>query len=83
MTTIRRIGSNPRWSDIVIYAGTARWVEVAEDRNQAAAGQISQIFAQIDATLLSIGSSRSDLLQVQIYLTDLADAAILNELWDA
>ena len=83
MTTVRRIGNNPRWSDIVIHAGTARWVEVAEDRHQGVAGQISQIFAQIDATLLSIGSSRADLLQIQIYLSDLADAAVLNELWDA
>ena len=38
---------------------------------------------QIDATLLRIGSDRSRLLMVQIYLADLADAPVLNALWDA
>ena len=80
---IRRFGNSPRWADVVVHAGVARWVEVAEDASCDARGQISQVLAQIDATLLAIQSDRTRLLQVLIYVADHADAAVLNELWDA
>ena len=83
MTDIQRIGVTRRWSDIVIHAGTAYFVEVADDPKQDAGGQIAQILAQIDARLAVLRSSRTRLLQVLIYLTDLADAAALNEQWDS
>lgn len=83
MSDIQRIGDSPRWSDIVIHNGVARWVEVADDRNQDSRGQISQIFRQIDATLEQIGSSRTGLLQILICLSDITHADVLNELWDA
>lgn len=83
MSQIQRLGDSARWSDVVIYAGTARWVEVAEDMTQDFRGQTGQILQQIDQTLHSIGSLRSQLLQVVIYVADLDDVAVLNELWDA
>jgi enamine deaminase RidA (YjgF/YER057c/UK114 family) len=83
MSDIQRIGDSPRWSDVVIHAGVAQWVEVANDITQDAHSQIRQILSQIDATLDQIGSSRNHLLQILIYLADLNDAPILNELWDA
>lgn len=83
MAPIVRLGTSPRWSDVVIYQGVARWVEVAEDQSQDARGQIAQVLAQIDATLLQIGSDRTRLLEITIFLADLADAPRLNELWDA
>ena len=82
MSQITRLGTSSRWSDVVIHAGVARWVEVAEDASQDARGQIAQVFAQVDATLAQIGSNRRSLLEVLIFLADLADAAALNELWD-
>ena len=82
MTDIQRIGDSPRWSDIVIHAGVAQWVEVANDMSHDASGQIRQVLSQIDETLNQIGSSRSRLLQILIYLADLNDAPMLNELWD-
>ncbi|MFN9158812.1 MAG: RidA family protein [Planctomyces sp.] len=84
MTTpqICRIGDSPRWADIVIYQGIARWVEVASDLSAPAATQIRQVLSQIDATLAQIGSSRESLLQIIIHLADLADAAELNQQWD-
>jgi enamine deaminase RidA (YjgF/YER057c/UK114 family) len=80
---IRRYGSSPRWADMVVHGGVARWVEVAEDASCDAKGQISQVLAQIDATLLAMQSDRTHLLQVLIFIADHADAAVLNELWDA
>ena len=83
MNTVTRLGTSPRWSDVVIHAGVARWVEVAEDASQDARGQIAQVLAQIDATLAQIKSDRTQLLAVLIFLADLGDAPLLNELWDA
>lgn len=83
MPQIQRIGAHPRWSDVVIHNGVARWVEVAEDAAGDAQSQISQILSQIDATLASINSDRKQLLEVLIFLSDLEQAAALNTLWDA
>src|SRR5690242_6991373 len=83
MSQIVRLGSSPRWSDVVIHAGVARWVEVAEDLTRDSRGQIDQVLRQIDATLVQIASDRTRLLEIVIFLTDLSDAPILNELWDA
>jgi enamine deaminase RidA (YjgF/YER057c/UK114 family) len=82
MSEIVRIGQSRRWSDVVIHAGVARWVEVAEDASADARGQISQLLGQINATLAQIDSDRTRLLEVLIFLSDLDDAVILNELWD-
>lgn len=83
MSEIQRYGSSHRWADVVVHRGVAHWVEVAEDASADARGQIEQVLAQIDGTLATIGSDRTHLLQVLIYVTDLGDAATLNELWDA
>jgi enamine deaminase RidA (YjgF/YER057c/UK114 family) len=83
MSSIKRIGDSPRWSDIVIHNGVARWVEVANDMTQDARGQVAQVLEQINATLEQIGSSRENLLQILIYLSDLNDGPVLNEQWDA
>jgi len=80
---VRRFGTSRRWSDVVIHAGVARWVEVADDRTLDAGGQAAQVLAQIDATLAQIGSDRTRLLEVLVFLADLADAAVFNERWDA
>ena len=82
MTEIQRIGVTRRWSDVVIHHGTAYFVEVADDPQQDATGQVAQVLAQIDARLALFGSDRTDLLQVLIYLADLSDGGALNELWD-
>lgn len=83
MSPIRRLGQSPRWSDVVIHRGVARWVEVAEDATRDVRGQIGQVLQQIDQTLEQIGSDRRQLLEIVIYLADLADRPVLNDLWDA
>jgi enamine deaminase RidA (YjgF/YER057c/UK114 family) len=82
MSEIRRYGDSTRWADVVVHRGVAHWVEVAEDVSLDVRGQITQVLAQIDATLKTIQSDRTRLLQVLVYLAEAADGAILNELWD-
>jgi enamine deaminase RidA (YjgF/YER057c/UK114 family) len=83
MNDIQRIGVTRRWSDVVIYSGTAHFVEVADDSSQDIRGQIQQVLSQIDRRLSLFGSDRTQLLQVLIYLQDLSHGSILNELWDS
>ena len=83
MSEIQRHGVTRRWSDAVVHQGTAYFVEVADDPNQDIHGQVQQVLAQIDGRLKLIGSDRTRLLQVLIYLADLADGPALNALWDA
>lgn len=82
MSEIQRYGVTPRWSDAVIHGGVAHFVEVADDPQQDMHGQVSQVLAQIDGRLALVGSDRTRLLQVLIYIADLADGPILNGLWD-
>lgn len=82
-TEIRRIGVTRRWSDAVLYQGTACFVEVADDPNQPIQSQVAQVLRQIDNRLKLVGSDRTRLLFVQIFLSDLSDGQYLNELWDA
>ena len=79
---IQRHRVTRRWSDAVVHAGVAHFVEVADDPTQDARGQVAQVLAQVDARLALVGSDRTRLLQVLIYLPDLADVGVLNELWD-
>jgi len=79
---IQRFGVTRRWSDVVTHGGTAYFVEVADDPNQPFQDQVTQILNQIDARLASLGCHRTRLLQVQIFLSSLADAPALNEIWD-
>jgi enamine deaminase RidA (YjgF/YER057c/UK114 family) len=83
MSAIRRDGNSKRWADVVVHRGVAHWVEVADDTSLDARGQIAQVLTQIDATLETIMSDRTRILQVLVYISDMDDSPILNELWDA
>lgn len=83
MSEIVRIGAGKRWTDIVVYGGVARWVEVAENTADDVRGQIGQVLRQLDETAAGLGVDRRSLLEVVIYLADLRDAPTLDELWDA
>lgn len=72
-----------RWSDAVVHNGTAYFVEVPEDPTLTPAEQFRQVFEQVDRTLALVGSNRTRLLQVTIYLPNPEDLATFNELWDA
>ena len=83
MSSIQRHGVTRRWSNAVVHQGVAHFVEVADDPSQDVRGQVTQILSQIEGRLTLVGSDTTRLLQVLIYLADLADGPVLNELWDA
>jgi enamine deaminase RidA (YjgF/YER057c/UK114 family) len=81
---IHRINPTKRWSDITVFNGIAHFVEIADSDTKAdIKGQVEQIFAQAEQSLAKINSDKSRILSATIYLTDFANLAALNELWDA
>jgi enamine deaminase RidA (YjgF/YER057c/UK114 family) len=81
---IQRINPCARWSDITIFNGIAHFVEVAEENTKAdMTGQVNQIFSQAEVMLASIGSDKSHLLSVTIYVTDFSNFDELNKAWEA
>lgn len=83
MAEIVRHGVTRRWSDAVVHGGVVYFVEVPDDPSQDARSQFLQVLSQIDARLQQVGSDRTRLLQVQIYLPIPTDFPLFNEVWDA
>lgn len=80
---IQRINATPRWSDVVIYNHTAWFVEVPEDTSVDMAAQTAQVLRQAESRLIEIGSDKSRLLSVTIYVTDTDQLAAMNAAWEA
>lgn len=80
---IERLNPTTRWSDATVYNGIGHFVEIAADTDADIAGQVSQIFAQAEATLAHINSDHSRLLSATIYITDFTYLPTFNALWDA
>jgi enamine deaminase RidA (YjgF/YER057c/UK114 family) len=83
MTTIRRFQSNARLSRIVVYQGVAYVAgTTAADRSGDVLAQTRDVLGQIDGYLASVGTDKSRLLSVQIWLKDIdRDFAGMNAAW--
>ena len=73
-----RFAQAVRCGDLVFLAG-----QVADDAGADFPAQCAQVFARIDHLLAQAGSSRSLLLQMQVWLKDLRHYAAFNALYDA
>ncbi|OEE62897.1 hypothetical protein A1OK_20150 [Enterovibrio norvegicus FF-454] len=81
---IHRINPTNRWSDVTVFNGIAHFVEVPEsDLSADIKGQTAQVLAQAEEMLATVGSDKTRILSVTIYVTDFANLAALNEVWDA
>lgn len=54
---------------------------VADDVSGDVKAQTRQILAQIDRYLAAAGTSKSNIMYAQIWVTDIADRDALNEVW--
>ncbi|MDX2095781.1 MAG: RidA family protein [Alphaproteobacteria bacterium] len=83
--TITRIDSGPRMSEAVVHGGkvylSGMVAEAAAGHSVAA--QTTDILAQIDAVLAGVGSDKTKLLKVNIWLTDIGTITEMNAVWDA
>lgn len=82
--TIQRVHPGKRLSDAVVHGSTIYLAgQVASDPAADIRAQARDVLAQIDRLLGELGSGKTRLLSVTIYLTDMADFAAMNEVWDA
>lgn len=79
---IERIETGQRMSKIVKHNGVAYLCGQVGD-GASVAEQTRDCLARIDALLAKAASSREDILQAIIWLSDMADFADMNEVWDA
>jgi len=85
---IRRIdvieGPGPRMTRCVVRGDTVYLCGLtAADTSQDVKGQTRQILDRIDAYLAQAGSSKSNLLQAQLWIKDMAMFADMNSVWNA
>ncbi|MFB2857051.1 RidA family protein [Aeromonas allosaccharophila] len=83
MTTITRIGTTQRWSDVVIHNGTLYVVEVPVSEEADIRQQTREVLVSLQRLLEANGSGVDKILMANIYLKDIQDIAAFNELWDA
>lgn len=83
MSAIERHGVTARYADAVIHNGVIHLVEVPATSGTDIATQTREVLDSIDRQLTALGSDRSCILMATIYLTDLADCAAMNAVWDA
>lgn len=84
MTDITRIEANERASRAVVHNGFVfLGGQVADDRSQGIREQTRDALAKVDKYLAAAGTDKSRLLSAQIWLKDIADWAVMNEVWDA
>lgn len=80
---IERHGVTPRYADTVVHANTVYLVEVPQSLGADITTQTREVLASIEQLLAAAGSDKTRLLQVTIYLPDMADYAGMNAVWDA
>jgi enamine deaminase RidA (YjgF/YER057c/UK114 family) len=86
--TIQRFDIGTRLSEMAVHrhgdGGTVYLAgQVAGDATQDMRGQTAQVLAAVDALLARAGTDKTRLLMVQIFITDLAEFAAMNEVWEA
>jgi enamine deaminase RidA (YjgF/YER057c/UK114 family) len=82
--SIERLQAGPRMSQAVIHNGVAYLAgQVARGASADVSDQTREILQSIDALLAEAGSDKSRLLSATIYITDMADFAAMNAVWDA
>jgi enamine deaminase RidA (YjgF/YER057c/UK114 family) len=80
---ISRHHVGPRMTQMVIHGDTVYLCGQTAENADGAAAQTRAILAKIDALLAEAGSSKSKLLQVQIWLADIRYYDEVNAVWDA
>lgn len=81
--TIVRHQTNNRMSKIVIHNQTIYLSgQVAQDRDSDISTQTQQVLDKIEALLEEAGSNKNKILSAQIWLSNIANFAPMNLVWD-
>lgn len=78
------IDAGPRMSQIAIHGNTVHLAgQVAADASADMRGQTEQTLARIDELLTRAGTDKRHLISAQVWVTDMAEFAEMNTVWDA
>jgi enamine deaminase RidA (YjgF/YER057c/UK114 family) len=82
---IERHEVGPRMSKAVVHGDTVYLAGIVADnpKGKSVTDQTKDIVAQIDGLLAKAGTDKTKLLSVNIYITDMANFAEMNAVWDA
>jgi enamine deaminase RidA (YjgF/YER057c/UK114 family) len=84
MDDIKRSHVGKRLSQVAEYRGVIYLAgQVAADVDRDIKGQTAEVLAAVDRLLAEHGSDKTRILQCTIYLSDMALAAGMNEVWEA
>ncbi|WP_259779459.1 RidA family protein [Aestuariispira ectoiniformans] len=81
--SIKRLDIGQRMSQAVIHGNTVYLAGQVGEPGASVADQTKQCLAKIEDLLGRCGSDKTKLLQVTIWMADMADFAEMNEVWDA
>ena len=81
---IKRLHVGKRLSEIAVHNGTVYLAgQIAENTSQDIVGQTREVLGFVDRLLIEAGSDKTRILSCQIYISDMANFAGMNEVWDA
>jgi enamine deaminase RidA (YjgF/YER057c/UK114 family) len=82
---IERHETGPRMSKAVVHGDTVYLAGIVADapKGKSVAEQTQSILSQIDGFLAAAGTNKSKLLSANIWITDMANFAEMNAVWDA
>jgi enamine deaminase RidA (YjgF/YER057c/UK114 family) len=79
-----RVEVGQRYSEAAIMNGVVYLAgQVPEDASLDIAGQTKDVLRQVDFWLEKCGSDKTRILMCQIFLKNITDIAVMNEVWDA
>ncbi|MCW5654400.1 RidA family protein [Hydrogenophaga sp.] len=81
---IQRIGMAARYSEAAVFGGVVYLAGMVPERGDAdIRGQTEDVLEQVQQRLREAGSDKSRILRAQIYLADIGEIGVMNEVWDA
>ncbi len=82
---IERHDAAARMSKVVVHGDTVYLAGIVADnpKGKSMAEQTKSILAQIDGFLAKAGTDKTKLLSANIWITDMANFAEMNAVWDA
>jgi enamine deaminase RidA (YjgF/YER057c/UK114 family) len=82
---IERHETGPRMSKAVIHGDTVYLAGIVADspKGKSVAEQSKNILSQIDGFLALAGTDKTKLLSANIWITDMANFAEMNSVWDS
>lgn len=81
---VERHDSGPRMSKAVVHGDTVYLAGIVAEapKGKSMAEQTKSILAQIDGFLAKAGTDKGKLLSANIWITDMANFAEMNAVWD-